>query len=469
MELALLVDFGSTYTKVTVADLEAEEIKATSLAPTSVDTNIMLGLEKALANVRAVLGCDPPFKHKVACSSAAGGLKMVAVGLVKDLTVEAAKRAALGAGARVLDVFAHQLTMEEIKRINFLNPDIILLAGGTDGGNKEVLLHNAGMLCHLIKRIPVVVAGNKVVAAQAAAVLNEHGFETAVVANVMPELNKLNIEPARRKIREIFLQKIIEAKGLKQAEAFIDGILMPTPAAVLNAAHLLSKGAAGESGWGDLLVIDPGGATTDVHSIGEGAPSKSGITWKGLPEPEAKRTVEGDLGMRYSAKGLLEMGRERLKHLEADRLSALEAYVESLSSCPGYLAKNLTEAQFETILGELAVEVAVERHAGFLEVVYTPFGSSYLQYGKDLTEFKHVIGTGGVLVHHFHPAEVLKKALFNPATPQILKPHSPELWLDKRYIMAAMGLLAEIDAVKALRIMKKYMVYLGRYNFGTEK
>ena len=108
MELALLIDFGSTYTKVTAVDLSADTVVGTARAFSTVETGIMEGFLTALQELETSAGLrNPPYKYKIACSSAAGGLRMIAVGLVPELTVEAAKRAVLGAGARVIDVFAH--------------------------------------------------------------------------------------------------------------------------------------------------------------------------------------------------------------------------------------------------------------------------------------------------------------------------------------------------------------------------
>jgi uncharacterized protein (TIGR01319 family) len=467
MELALFVDFGSTYTKVTVVDLASEEIKVTTSSHTTVQDNIMKGLEKALTNVYEVLGSSPSFKYKIACSSAAGGLKIIAIGLVKELTAEAAKRAALGAGAKVLDVFSHELTLSDIDKIASLSPDIILLAGGTDGGNKENILNNAKMLGNLPIKIPVVIAGNRVAAPLAYDILTEAGFEAVIVENVMPELNMINVEPSRLKIREIFLRRITLVKGLKKAETFLDGVVMPTPAAVLKAAELLAKGTSEENGLGELMVLDPGGATTDVYSIAEGAPTKAGITLKGLPEPFAKRTVEGDLGMRHSCEVLFETVKN--SGIECSSIENFAQYVNTISREPSYLPQNSREKEWDNILGQTALKIAMERHVGHLEIVYTPFGASYLQYGKDLTAIKHVIGTGGILINNERPLELLKKTIFEEGKSTILKPQRPQFWLDKSYILAAMGLLAEIDPNKALRIMKKYLNNLGGIEFGTAK
>lgn len=453
MELALLIDFGSTYTKATAVDLAAETVVATARAFSTVETDITEGLLKATEAL-------PPlrYQHKIACSSAAGGLKMVAIGLVPELTAEAAKRAALGAGARVLETYAHGLTAAEMGKIAGQKPDIILLAGGTDGGNREVLLHNARQLAAADIMAPVVIAGNKAAADEAAAILRQAGKTVTVTENVMPELNQLNVEPARGAIREIFLERIVLAKGLHRAETYIDRVLMPTPAAVLKAARLLAEGLPEEPGLGELIVLDIGGATTDVHSIAAGYPKTAGVTLKGLPEPFAKRTVEGDLGMRYSAVALYEAaGDFKLKKNIGVTDVDLHGYVQQLTAHPEKIPANDSEQRIDTGLGYTAAELAMERHTGRVETVYTPLGVSYVQYGKDLTGTGYLIGTGGVVTDHPRPKEILRGAFLDPARPEILKPRQPALLVDNLYILYAMGLLAELFPAKALRMMKKYL------------
>lgn len=463
METALLIDFGSTFTKVTAVDMRKERIIGIAQAPTTVNTNIMDGLYNALSSLKArVPDCPPEFIHKFACSSAAGGLRMVAIGLVPDLTAEAAKRAALGAGAKVLKVFSHQLTTGEIGQIVALKPEIILLAGGTDGGNTEVILHNAKMLARSGLKAPAVVVGNKAVAGQVGEILSGGQIEAYITENVLPELSQLNVEPARQTIREVFMRRIIQAKGLDKAQEYIDGILMPTPAAVLGASRLLSVGSGDEDGLGDLVVLDIGGATTDVHSLADGDPTRAGIMLKGLPEPFAKRTVEGDLGMRYSARSLSEAaGSKRIKrNICADSLN-LEERLRGLTERVDYVPETETDFLVDRGLGRTAAEIAMDRHAGRIEVFYTPLGPSYLQYGKDLTEVRYLIGTGGVLVYGSDPSFILQGALFNESDPSVLKPRRPQLLLDEKYLLAAMGLLGEIAPKTAIRLMKRYLKEIG--------
>jgi uncharacterized protein (TIGR01319 family) len=456
----LLIDFGSTYTKLTAVDIENEEILATAKDITTVETDIMLGFNKAFEALNNKLqGKNVNFIEKFACSSAAGGLKMIAIGLVPDLTAEAAKRAALGAGARVLKVYSYDLTHKEVEEIKNSKLDIILLAGGTDGGNKECILHNARVLAESGIKLPIVVAGNKVVSDEIEEIFNSAGMYFRMTENVMPKLNILNVEPAREEIRKIFMDKIIEAKGMKSAESFINGILMPTPAAVLKAARALSEGTDKEEGIGDLVVVDIGGATTDVHSLSDGEPTKPGVTMRGLQEPFAKRTVEGDLGMRYSAVSLWEAaGTRKLQRYLDDNTINVEKNCELRSENIKMVPQNEFEVKFDEAMAKVATEIAMERHVGTIESMYTPMGVVYTQIGKDLLETKYMIGTGGVLVHSDDPAEILKAGKFDKANPTSLKPEHPEYLLDKTYILSAMGLLAEDYPDMAVRIMKKYLV-----------
>ena len=229
---------------------------------------------------------------------------MVTSGLVPELTGEAAKLASLGAGAKAVGIYSFELTEDDIADIRALNPDIFLLTGGTDGGNTECILHNARMLADMSPSFPVVIAGNRSAARECQRILE--GCEVYICPNVMPKFGVLNIEPVQKQIREIFLNRIIQAKGLSYAASLLSDIMMPTPSAVLQAMELLAKGCEGELGLGELVAVDVGGATTDIYSIADGMPEHMNTVYKGLPEPYAKRTVEGDIGMRYSIQGIVD-------------------------------------------------------------------------------------------------------------------------------------------------------------------
>jgi len=453
---ALLIDFGSTYTKVVAVDLEQGSLLARATALTTVETDIVLGLAEAVAKIEEELGRGCPFHHKLACSSAAGGLRMVAIGLVPDFTVQAARLAALGAGARVLRTYAYELTEGELRELEREPGDIILLAGGTDGGDREVLLHNARFLAGSRIKVPIILAGNKVAVPEGARLLRQGGKDVRVTENVMPELGRLNIEPARETIRQVFMEKIVEAKGLSRAEAFVDGgILMPTPAAVLAGARLLADGTPEEEGIGELMVVDVGGATTDIHSVAAGEPTRSNTIVRGLPEPRAKRTVEGDLGLRVSALSLLESAGLRRVQENTGAGVKVEGLVARLAADVGWLPRTEEEKALERGLAVTAVELAVRRHVGTLKEFYTPAGLYFIQEGKDLTAVPNVIGTGGIFAHLEDPVAILARAFARNQNPLVLQPAAPRFFWDRDYILWAAGLLGQIAPNQALRLVKK--------------
>lgn len=459
MDYYLLIDFGSTYTKLTAVDTEKEEIAATAKAITTVESNIMDGFNTAMEEIHGQLGRQAHYIKKLACSSAAGGLKMVAIGLVPDLTAEAAKRAALGAGARVIRTYSFNLSSDEIHEISQLKPDIILLAGGTDGGNKDTIIFNAGMLAGSYIRKPVIVAGNKSARDEIRQIFDQTDIEYYMTDNVMPRLNVLDVEPAREAIRHVFMSRIVRAKGMGEAQNFISGILMPTPQAVLKAAEALAQGSDTEEGIGDLVVVDIGGATTDIHSLCMGMPSKPGVTFRGLEEPYAKRTVEGDLGMRYSALSLFEASSTReIKKYLVNKDQDVEEECRRRAHDIRMVPQSADEKDFDQAMAKIATDHSMSRHAGVVEAVYSPMGIMYSQEGKDLLAVKYLIGTGGVLIHSETPREILAAGCHRMDEINALKPEKPQFMLDRSYILSAMGLLAEEDKDMAVRIMKKYIV-----------
>jgi uncharacterized protein (TIGR01319 family) len=455
---ALFVDFGSTFTKIVLVDLATETVLGRVQTPSTVETDITIGLQRGLEQVGRILGGLPSYHHKLATSSAAGGLRMVAIGLVPDLTVEAAKRAALGAGAKVVGVFAYQLTENEMQELERAAPDLILLAGGTDGGDRQTVLGNASCLSRASLKAPIIYAGNKTVSDEIRRILAAGNKEVVVTENVMPEIGVLKVEQVRSIIRELFIKRIVDAKGLKNAERFIDSILMPTPTAVLNAAKLLAEGTPTESGLGELAIVDIGGATTDIHSISCGGPTEPGVIQKGLPEPYIKRTVEGDLGMRYNASTIVQaVGKEKFRKQMRGAVLDVDEAVGKLHLRPESLPGSEQETTLDLELARAAAHQAMERHAGVIEVAYGPMGQYHIQYGKDLRNIKTVIGTGGPLVFGPEPEEVLKETLYSDAKPFSLKPKEPNFYIDEKYILYAIGLMAEVEPDKALRIGKKYL------------
>lgn len=459
MKAILLIDFGSTYTKLTAVDLDAEVILGTAQSFTTIFTDINDGLNNGLKLLREKIG-DVEFAETYACSSAAGGLRMVTSGLVPELTGEAAKLASLGAGAKVVGIYAFQLTDEDLDEIRESKPDIFLLVGGTDGGNSECIIHNAKMLASMKPAFPIVIAGNRSAAKQCQTILE--GCEVYVCPNVMPKFGVLKIEPTQAKIREIFLNRIVQAKGLSKATALLSDIMMPTPAAVLQAMELLAQGHGEERGIGELVAVDVGGATTDVYSIADGMPEHMNTVFKGLPEPFAKRTVEGDIGMRYSIRGIVEAaGTDRIAEISGLTADRVEELVSYLAEHTDEVPETDETERLDYALASMAIEEAVRRHAGTLEETYTMMGMTYVQEGKNLTKVKQIVVTGGSLIHTKRTEEIAKHALYCPAQPTSLRPRTANVWVDRTYILAAMGLLSSHYPEAALRIMKKELQFHG--------
>lgn len=454
----LTIDFGSTYTKLTAIDLEKKEVVATTKAMTTIKTDVIIGFNKAFKILEDKLKKN--FKSykivkKVACSSAAGGLKIIAIGLVPDLTTEAAKKAALSSGAKVIKTYAFNLTDENIEEISNLPYDMLLLTGGTNGGNREYILNNAKILAKSAIKKPIIIAGNEEVKEEISKIFGDSATEFYISENVMPVVNKINVEPVKEIIREVFMKNIVKAKGMENVQKIVGEIIMPTPTAVMKAAEIFSKDD------NNSVVIDIGGATTDVHSIGKGLPKSNDIQLKGMEEPYSKRTVEGDLGMRYSALALYEAAslnkiREYLGSKDS-KINIRENF-EFRQENPDFISKTEDDLIFDEMMAMLCTEIAMNRHVGTLESIFSPMGTLFVQNGKDLTDIKYVIGTGGIINNSRNPRKILDFVLFNEDNPLLLKPKYPKFLVDKTYILSAMGLLANDYPDIAYQMIKKYLV-----------
>jgi uncharacterized protein (TIGR01319 family) len=445
MRVALVADIGSTYTKMTAVDLQGG-LLSSAQAPTTVDQGIQHGLLSAERLVLSEASLSPEqVTLRLSSSSAAGGLRMVTIGLVPELTAEAGRLAALGAGARVEQVFAYKMTTADRIEIERINPDIILLAGGADGGDTETVIHNTDALIASSWRGPLVYAGNRLVAEQITDALLSEGIDALAVANVMPKLGVLNVEEAREAIRKVFLRNIVHNKGFDLVAGWASSTIMPTPAAVQRGVSL----AAALLGDDALLAFDVGGATTDVYSVG-GNTVREKAYLQGLSAPREMRTVEGDLGVRVSLNALLcaadpgVCARHRLS--EEDSLAWAESVARDVTAPLPHKA--------DATLAAICVELAAVRHAGTLELLPTPFGYTGIQRGKDLAEVRHVLGTGGLLSRMAEYEAVLSSCQASPAHPLSLLPRQSSGMQDRHYILYAAGLLSREYPQSARTLIK---------------
>ena len=448
-----LVDFGSTFTKLTITEAGTGRLLASAQAPTTVETDVMEGYRDALESAVGQMPGKPTIVRRLAASSAGGGLRVAAIGLVPDYTAQAARQAALNAGARIEHTLSGRLDQQAIAALEEAQPEIVLFSGGTDGGQREQVLENAEALSQARIESRIVVACNREIATTVAGMVASSERVT-VVANVLPAIGRLDIEPARAAIHDEFIRHVIRGKGLSRAEEFHEAVIMPTPEAVLWATRLLASDADGATP-ADVVVIDLGGATTDVHAAVALKPVPVGIRLAGLPGLPLRRTVEGDLGMRWSAPGVLEADGD---WLEAEARAAGSSPDELRDACarrrrePDFLPDDPDEERVDRALATACVTHALQRHCGMLKTVYVPGqGADFEQRGADLRDVPLVIGTGGVLGRQAAGEAVLRAALERQAQGS-LTPRAPAIALDRSYVLAAAGLLSTVDesAARAL-------------------
>ncbi len=447
----LVAEIGSTTTVVNAfSDIETDQPRflGQGQSPTTVlEGDVNIGLNRAVKSLRENLGLDEiNYDEMLATSSAAGGLKMTVHGLVYDMTVKAAREAALGAGANIHMVTAGRLRRSDIKKIKDISPNIILLAGGVDYGERDTALNNAEVIAGLNIDVPVIYAGNIQNHEDVREIFKEKGKANLlyIVDNVYPKIDVLNVEPTRKIIQDAFEDHIIHAPGMTRLRDFVNGPIIPTPGAVMEASKLLKDHI------GDLVTLDVGGATTDIHSVTEGSEEVSRILIS--PEPVAKRTVEGDLGVYINMRNIVEMiGIERLSkdlNMETER-------IENLIDNHVPIPKTDHQKKFVERLALEAVITSVHRHAGGFRDIYGSSGKKTLAQGKDLTNIKWIIGTGGALTRLPNRINILKQISLSNKGDKLLPNNEAKILIDNNYIMASLGVLSKKYKEAALYLLKQ--------------
>jgi uncharacterized protein (TIGR01319 family) len=330
----------------------------------------------------------------------------------------------------------------DVETLLEIRPNIVMLAGGVDHGERDTVLHNAARILELGLATPVIYAGNVDNQAEMRRLFRDRSMPLYVVENVYPHIDDLNVEPARAVIQDVFEEHIVQAPGMEHVRDLVGGSIIPTPGAVMLCAKLLYEVL------GDLMVMDVGGATTDIHSVTPGSEELARIAL--FPEPLAKRTVEGDLGVYVNMQNLTDLiGREKL---EAELGFPLEELVKSYRQIP----RTDREIQFvERITREAALR-ATERHAGHIRHVYGPAGRSSVAEGKDLTQVKYIIGTGGALTRLSNRVAMMQAiARHNETRYFLFPPETAEILVDNDYVMASLGALSKRYPGAALKLLKK--------------
>lgn len=452
----LVAEIGSTTTVVNAFDhLESDNpvFLGQGQAPTSVkEGDVNIGLQAAIEDMKKNLHIENEkleYANMLATSSAAGGLRMTVHGLVYDMTVKAAKEAALGAGANIHLITAGKLSKVDMIKLDRIKPNIILIAGGVDYGERETALYNSELVAASDLNIPVIYAGNIAVADDVKLIFEAYSKEKNLhlVPNVYPKIDILNIEPTREVIQDIFEKHITEAKGMEKIREMVNGPIIPTPGAVMKASKLLKDEI------GDLVTIDVGGATTDIHSVTEGTEKVNKILVE--PEPVAKRTVEGDLGVFINKRNIVDI--IKIEKLEKE-LNMSPEDIEKFTNSDIAIPETEEHKRFIERLTKEAVIVSINRHAGGYR---TYFGgkSDTLAFGKDLTAVKWIVGTGGALTRLTAREEILNSiSQFNRAD-KLLPTAEAKILIDNDYIMASLGVLSSLNKEAAIKLLLKSLKF----------
>jgi len=478
----LAIDVGSTTTKAIVIERQGDEyhLVARAESPTTVEApleDVMIGVRQAVRRVESVLGraltengvlITPEGSASggdgragvdlfVCTSSAGGGLQMTVAGLVKSMTAESAQRAALGAGAIVMDVISlddARLVLERIRRLQELRPDMILLAGGTDDGN---ISHVAAISEYIGAsnpkprlggnyRVPLVYAGNQRAREYVRDVLGDQ-MDVFIVPNIRPTLEEEVLEPARQEIHRLFLEHVMaRAPGYQNLLLWAKNVIEPTPMAVGKMMKVMS-----EAHKANIIGVDIGGATTDVFSSFDG---------------KFHRTVSANLGMSYSTANVFveaspknvdrwlpfELPEGELRDLNANKMIR-----------PTTLPTTLDELLIEHAVAREAIRLSFEHHKklavglkGIQNIgTFDKLGDALRQRPRtgltiiDTLAVNAVIGSGGVLSHAPRRSQAML-LLMDSIQPEGVT----GLFVDSVFMMPHLGVLAEIAPEVALQVFE---------------
>ncbi len=407
-------------------------------------------------------GCD----IYISTSSAGGGLQMLVTGVVREMTAASAKRAALGAGAIVMDVIAsndRRKPHEQIQRIRELRPDMILMSGGTDGGTVEHVVRIAELIAPAKPqprfgsgyRMPLIYAGNKEAAGYVRDVFDDT-VELSVVDNIRPVLERENLGPARDRIHDLFLEHVMaHAPGYDKLIAWTDAPIMPTPGAVGDILQQIAQ-ARGIN----VVGVDIGGATTDVFSVFAGADG----------EPVFNRTVSANLGMSYSISNVCaETGMPnvlRWVHFDMDERE-LRNRVKNKMIRPTTIPQTLEALVFEQAVAREALRLAHIQHREFATTLkgvqqQRTVGDTFSQQkgGQSIVDNMQLdllVASGGVL-SHAPRMEQTAAMLIDAFEPEGVT----ELAKDSIFMMPHLGVLASVHPPAALEVFEKdCLIYLG--------
>ena len=480
LKVIVATDCGSTTTKAILIEKKGDEYRQTfrGEAPTTVEApfeDVTRGVLNAFAELEELSGRkildgekiitpaqgDTGVDIYISTSSAGGGLQMMVAGAVKTMSAQSAQKAALGAGAIVMDVIASndkRLPHEKIERIRDLRPDMILLSGGTDGGTVSHVVELAEFIgaanprprLGMTFQLPVIYAGNKEAQDRVSDVLKD---KTAlrITDNLRPLLERENLGPARQEIQNLFLEHVMaHAPGYKNLMAWTGIPIMPTPGAV---GEMIQTAARKDNI--NVVGVDIGGATTDVFSVFDGV---------------FNRTVSANFGMSYSISNVIaETGIENI-------MKWLPFEIEEADIRNRIKNKMIRPTTIPQLLEDLILEHAIAREAlrlSFVQHKALAVGLKGVQKQKDISEsfdrvadeetliemnnLDLVVGSGGVLSHAPRRSQAMMMMIdaFQPQGVTMIA-------VDSIFMMPHLGVLSTINEKAATEVFEKdCLIYLG--------
>ena len=482
VNVILATDCGSTTTKAIMIEKVDGTYRQTHRgeAPTTVEepfANVTVGVINALTEIQEVSGrrliddeghiirpatADAGCDIYISTSSAGGGLQMMVAGVVREMTAASAKRAALGAGAIVMDTIAandRRRPHEQIQRIRELRPDMVLISGGTDGGDTKKVTEIAELIAPAKPRprfgksyeLPIIFAGNTDTRPEIERVFGEGGFDLKITDNLRPSLERENLGPARDMIHDVFLEHVMaHAPGYDTLMSITDAAIMPTPGAVGDILQTIAKGRGINA-----VGVDIGGATTDVFSVFDGT---------------FNRTVSANLGMSYSISNVCAEATMpkilRWVHLDMDERE-LRNRVKNKMIRPTTIPQSLEALIFEQAVAREALRLAYQQHKEFATTLkgvqqQRTVGDTFSQEAGgetivDNMKLDLLVASGGVLSHapRMHQTAMLLIDAFEPEG-------ITELAKDSIFMMPHLGVLSSVHPQAAMEVFEKdCLVYLG--------
>lgn len=456
----LTVDFGSTFSKFALINKQTGSLCTKTTAPTTQESTIMDGYIAGKEKLLQVVAFDSKTDtvEEFYCSSAWGGFKMVVIGFTSTLTREAARIAALGSGTRIIGSYFYHLDKDDVDKINRLKPDVILLTGGTDGGNTSFVDEMSTLLADELNPVDVIYAGNINAQEKVKANFTNSKCVLHLAANVMPAVNEVVVDEVRQIARDIFMDKILNSNGLDRVATYSKQAIVPTPTAVLRATELWGSRHQRNTNDG-TMVIDIGGATTDIHTFGKGIASHMNIFYSGMKTPILKRSVEGDIGMRESAQSVAnQIGSENLLNkipLFKDE-HTLQVAIDKRLHNKTYIPTEEAEQALDNCLAIYAMDTAISRHVGRMRKIDS---ETWQQTGKDTRYFQSVILTGGLLINSASKQKLVKQGITDNKAHD-LRPEQPTYYIDQDYLLSAAGVIAPVYPEVASQLLEQHLVTL---------